>query len=124
MATAAMQLSQQVTLHGKAMTVQRPQDYVDPAKQAAVAQVGRGGWELGWQFEIGLCAGWITNIPITFTGIVNAHIPSCFDASDGAVCHVGLAAACGRPPKPWRGCRTPRTPLHDSARPATHPGRW
>ena len=43
MATAALQLSQQVTLHGKAMTVERPQDYVDPAKQAAAAQVGGEG---------------------------------------------------------------------------------
>ena len=40
MATAALQLGGQVTLHGRAMSVERPQDFVDPAKQAAAAQVG------------------------------------------------------------------------------------
>ncbi len=39
MATAALQLSNQVTLHGRAMTVERPQDYADPAKQAQAATV-------------------------------------------------------------------------------------
>ncbi len=31
----------QVTLHGRAMTVERPQDYVDPAKQAQAAQLAQ-----------------------------------------------------------------------------------
>ena len=39
MATAALQLSNQVTLHGRAMTVERPQDYVDPLKMQQAAQV-------------------------------------------------------------------------------------
>eukprot|EP00798_Chlamydomonas_sp_ICE-L_P000036 gene36-12845_t len=37
MATAALQLSGQVTLHGKAMTVERPQDYVDLTKNPVAA---------------------------------------------------------------------------------------
>lgn len=41
MATAALQLNNQVTLHGKPMTVQRPQDYVDPEKQAQAAQMAQ-----------------------------------------------------------------------------------
>ena len=39
MATAALQLTGQVTLHGRAMSCERPQDYVDPQKQLQAAQV-------------------------------------------------------------------------------------
>jgi len=41
MATASLQLSGQVTLHGRAMTVERPMDYVDPNKAAQAAQMAQ-----------------------------------------------------------------------------------
>ena len=47
MATAALQLTGQVTLHGRAMSCERPQDYVDPQKQLQAAQVWGGVRERG-----------------------------------------------------------------------------
>mmetsp|Transcript_26833 Transcript_26833/g.79677 ORF Transcript_26833/g.79677 Transcript_26833/m.79677 type:complete len:100 (-) Transcript_26833:817-1116(-) len=61
MATAALQLHNQVTLHGRAMTVERPQDYVDPAQSAqanAMAQMALAAFQPG-----GMPAGMPAGIP-------------------------------------------------------------
>ncbi|GAX81705.1 hypothetical protein CEUSTIGMA_g9133.t1 [Chlamydomonas eustigma] len=60
MANAAMQLSQQVTLHGRAIAVQRPQDYVDPTKQVQAAQMALAALQqqpLGLPSPMGITAG-------------------------------------------------------------------